>query len=70
MFSKVSVRLGLVFGLIIFLTAALGYFSQGRLIDDLLLRSIREEMRRELALNSILLEQKPSGWLDGTAPDS
>ena len=70
MFSKVSVRLGLVFGLIIFLTAALGYFSKGRLIDDLLLRSIREEMRRELALNSILLEQKPSGWLDGTAPDS
>ncbi|MBM3163420.1 MAG: HAMP domain-containing protein [Chlorobi bacterium] len=69
MFSKVSVRLGLVFGVIIFLTAALGYFSQGRLINQLLLKGIRQEMSRELDLNRMLLEQMPPGWLNAGAPD-
>lgn len=69
MFSKVSVRLGLVFGLIIFFTAALGYFLQVRFIDELLLKGIRQEMFRELGLNRMLLEQKPEGWPAGGAPD-
>lgn len=69
MLSRVSVRLGIVFGLIIFFTVALSYFSQGRLINELLLKGIRQELGRELRLNQLLLENEPANWKDPETAD-
>jgi two-component system phosphate regulon sensor histidine kinase PhoR len=62
MLARVSVRLGIVFGLLVFFTAALGYFSQGRLINQILLEGIRQEIHRELLLSSQMLEKRPAEW--------
>ncbi len=69
MYARVSVRLGVVFGLIIFFTVALSYFSQGKLINELLLKGIRQEIYRELGMNRLLLEKQPSGWQESAAAD-
>jgi len=70
MLSRVSVRLGIVFGLIIFFTVAVSYFTQVRFINELLLRGIRQEIGRELKLNRLMLETKPANWHVHGAPDS
>lgn len=62
MLSRVSVRLGIVFGLVIFFTVALSYFSQVRFINELLLKSIRQEINRELVLSRFMLEARPADW--------
>jgi len=70
MLSRVSVRLGIVFGLIIFFTVAVSYFTQVRFINELLLKGIRQEISRELRLNGLMLEAKPANWHVEGVPDS
>ncbi len=71
--SRVSFRLGAVFGLIVFLTVLASYLSLGHQLQLLLMKSITHELRRELMLNRELLEtsmgrkaflQDPDGWAD------
>ncbi|MDP8305604.1 MAG: ATP-binding protein [Candidatus Chlorobium antarcticum] len=69
--SRVSFRLGAVFGLIVFLTVLVSYLTLGHQLQTLLMKSITHELRRELMLNKELLEtstgskaflQDPDGW--------
>jgi len=48
--SRVSFRLGAVFGLIVFLTVLASYLSLGHQLQLLLMKSITHELRRELML--------------------
>jgi two-component system phosphate regulon sensor histidine kinase PhoR len=70
MHSKVSFRLGVVFGLIIFFTIALSYIYQGRQLRDLFVKTVRNDLQRELALSRELLREKPPGWQDVRQADA
>ncbi|HWR00552.1 MAG TPA: ATP-binding protein, partial [Chlorobaculum sp.] len=56
--AKVSFRLGLVFGLILFFSLAVSYLYQGRQLGDLLVRQLRSDLLRELRLNSEMLDRE------------
>ncbi len=70
MHARVSFRLGVVIGLIIFVTVAVSYLSLGRQLTALLTSAARQEMRRDLLLQRQMLEQKPEGWADGGIADA
>jgi two-component system phosphate regulon sensor histidine kinase PhoR len=67
--AKVSFRLGLVFGLIVFFSLAVSYIYQGRQLRDLLVKSVHDDLLRELRLNSEMLDQKIPAWEDVTQSD-
>ncbi|NTW51494.1 MAG: HAMP domain-containing protein [Chlorobiaceae bacterium] len=67
--AKVSFRLGLVFGLILFFSLAFSYVYQGRHLGDLLVRQLREDLLRELRLNSQMLDKKSPAWEDLSQSD-
>lgn len=67
--AKVSVRLGLVFGLVIFLFLAVSYIFQGRQLRELFIQGIRNDLQRELKLNRELLRERPPEWSDITQSD-
>ncbi|NTU58884.1 MAG: cell wall metabolism sensor histidine kinase WalK [Chlorobiaceae bacterium] len=62
--AKLSFRLGLVFGLILFFSLAFSYVYQGRQLSGLLVKSLHDDLLRELKLNSQMLDQKPPAWKD------
>ncbi len=62
--GRLSRRLGAVFGLIVFFSLAFSYVYQGRQLRDLFIRSVRDDMLRELRLNSEMLSEKPPAWRD------
>jgi two-component system phosphate regulon sensor histidine kinase PhoR len=67
--AKVSFRLGLVFGLIVFFSLAFSYVYQGRQLSDLLVKNVHDDLLRELRLNSEMLGQKIPDWEDVTQSD-
>ncbi|MBN1928824.1 MAG: PAS domain-containing sensor histidine kinase, partial [Chlorobiaceae bacterium] len=62
--AKVSFRLGLVFGLIVFFSLALSYVYQGRHLREVIFRTVRTSLLHDLRLNAGMLERKPDGWAD------
>ena len=60
--AKVSFRLGLVFGLIIFFSLSVSYIYQGHQLRELFLKGVRNDLLRELRLNSGMLPEKPQEW--------
>jgi two-component system phosphate regulon sensor histidine kinase PhoR len=70
MHSRISFRLGVTFGLIIFFTVALSYIYEGRQLRELFVNRVRGELKRELKLNSQLLALKPENWGDLNSSDT
>jgi two-component system phosphate regulon sensor histidine kinase PhoR len=67
--AKVSVRLGLVFGLIVFFSLAFSYVYQGRQLRKVLFGSVRADLINELRLGADMLVSRPSGWTDNAKSD-
>lgn len=62
--AKLSFRLGLVFGLIIFFSLALSYVYQGRHLREVVFKTVRIGLLHDLTLNVGMLEQRPDGCPD------
>jgi len=62
--AKVSFRLGLVFGLIVFFSLALSYVYQGRHLREVVFKTVRAGLLHDLKLNAGMLDQRPDGWPD------
>ena len=62
--AKVSFRLGLVFGLIVFFSLALSYVYQGRHLREVVFKTVRASLLHDLKLNAGMLDQRPDGWPD------
>ena len=60
--AKVSVKLGFVIGVIIFLTASISSLFIGHQFTDIVSAEIRMELYRNLLFNKQMLEQKPNEW--------
>ncbi len=60
--AKLSFRLGVVIGTIIFFTVLISYLSLGTRLTELLTASARHDLQRELRYHQQLLEEKPEGW--------
>ncbi len=67
--AKVSFRIGLVFGLIVFFSLALSYLYQGRHLREVVFRTVRSGLLHDLRLNAGLLERQPEGWSSIAASD-
>lgn len=67
--AKVSFRLGLVFGLIVFFSLAFSYVYQGRQLRKVLFNTVRTGLLHDLRLNAGLLERRPAGWSDRALSD-
>jgi two-component system phosphate regulon sensor histidine kinase PhoR len=67
--AKVSFRLGLVFGLIVFFSLAVSYVYQGRQLREVLFRTVRADLLNELRLSADLLSSRPPGWTDNIQAD-
>ncbi len=68
--SSVSVRLGLVFGIVIFFTVAISYVYLGGQLRTLFYDGIKNEIYKELELNRQLLDVFPEKWSDINSSDS
>lgn len=66
---SVSIRLGLVFGVIIFFTVAISYVYLGDQLRSLFYEGIKNELYRELQLNRQLLDARPRVWDDISQSD-
>jgi two-component system phosphate regulon sensor histidine kinase PhoR len=62
--GRLSIRLGAIFGLIVFFSLAFSYVYQGRQLRELFIRGVRTDLLRELRLNSEMLAEKPPEWSD------
>ncbi|MCW8820569.1 MAG: hypothetical protein OQK61_09720, partial [Ignavibacteriaceae bacterium] len=62
--AKVSFRLGLVFGIIIFFTVAISYFYLGEQLRSLFYDGMKNRLYKELQLNRMLLDERPAQWDD------
>lgn len=62
--AKVSFRLGLVFGIIIFFTVAISYFYLGEHLRSLFYDGMKNRLYKELQLNRTLLDERPAQWDD------
>jgi two-component system, OmpR family, phosphate regulon sensor histidine kinase PhoR len=60
--GRLSIRLGALFGLIIFFSLAFSYVYQGRQLRELFIRGVRADLQRELRLNSEMLAERPPEW--------
>ncbi|NTU53990.1 MAG: HAMP domain-containing protein [Chlorobiaceae bacterium] len=60
--AKVSFRLGLVFGLIVFFSLAFSYVYQGRQLRKVLFSTVRTTLLHDLRLTAGMLEHRPSGF--------
>ncbi|UWX56999.1 ATP-binding protein [Chlorobaculum sp. MV4-Y] len=60
--AKLSFRLGLVFGLIIFFSLAFSYVYQGRQLRKVLFQNVRTSLLHDLRLTAGMLENRPPGW--------
>jgi len=67
--AKVSFRLGLVFGIIIFLTVAISYFYLGEHLRSLFYDGLKNRLYKELLLNRQLLAERPAQWDDVRVSD-
>jgi PAS domain S-box-containing protein len=67
--AKLSFRLGLVFGLILFFSLAFSYVYQGRQLRKVLFQDVRTDLLHELRLAAGMLESRPAGWSDPNLPD-
>ncbi|WP_167599253.1 ATP-binding protein [Chlorobaculum sp. 24CR] len=67
--AKLSFRLGLVFGLIIFFSLAFSYVYQGRQLRKVLSQNVRTSLLHDLRLLAGMLESRPSGWDDPALSD-
>ena len=68
--AKLSFRLGLVFGLIVFFSLAFSYVYQGRQLRAVMSQNLRDDLLRELRLAAGMLERRPSGWSDPNLPEA
>jgi two-component system phosphate regulon sensor histidine kinase PhoR len=62
--DKLSFKLGLVIGGIIFLSVVISYFSIEHRLTEILITETKKELYRDLLFNKQLLEQKPGEWQD------
>ncbi len=60
--SRISFRLGAIFGLIVFFTLTFSYLYQGRQLREQFLEGFRSDLKRELRLNAGMLDERPSTW--------
>ncbi|NTV01895.1 MAG: HAMP domain-containing protein [Chlorobiaceae bacterium] len=60
--GRLSIRLGAIFGLIVFFSLAFSYVYQGRQLRELFISGVRADLLRELRLNSGMLDDKPAEW--------
>jgi two-component system phosphate regulon sensor histidine kinase PhoR len=67
--ANVSFRLGLVFGLIIFFSLSFSYIYQGHQLRELFLKGVRNDLLRELRLNSDMLPEKSGEWTGAAQSD-
>ncbi len=67
--AKLSFRLGLVFGLIIFFSLAFSYVYQGRQLRKVLFQNVRTSLLHDLRLTAGMLESRPPGWADPAITD-
>ncbi|NTW46985.1 MAG: PAS domain-containing sensor histidine kinase, partial [Chlorobaculum sp.] len=67
--AKLSFRLGLVFGLIIFFSLAFSYVYQGRQLRKVLYQNVRTSLLHDLRLTSGMLESRPPEWTDPALSD-
>jgi PAS domain S-box-containing protein len=67
--AKLSFRLGLVFGLILFFSLAFSYVYQGRQLRKVLFQDVRTDLLHELRLAAGMLESRPADWSDPNLPD-
>jgi two-component system phosphate regulon sensor histidine kinase PhoR len=67
--ARLSFRLGAIFGLIVFFSLAVSYVYQGWQLRELFIRGVRTDLRRELRLNSEMLAERPSDWIDPLRSD-
>ncbi|MEI6758155.1 MAG: cell wall metabolism sensor histidine kinase WalK [Chlorobium sp.] len=70
MHTKVSFRLGVAIGMIIFFTVLISYLSLGRQLTELLTTATKSELRRDLLFNKQMLEQQPAGWQSDTTAEA
>jgi PAS domain S-box-containing protein len=68
--AKLSFRLGLVFGLIVFFSLAFSYVYQGRQLRAVMSQNLRDDLLRELRLAAGMLESRPPGWSDPNLPEA
>lgn len=59
---KFSLRLGIVFGAIVFFAVVMSYLSVGHQLTEILTSATRTELRRDILLNKQMLEQQPKEW--------
>lgn len=67
--TSVSLRLGLVFGVVIFFTVAISYFYLGSQLRSLFYDDLKDQLYKELQLNRQLLDSWPEQWDDIRASD-
>ena len=67
--AKLSFRLGLVFGLIIFFSLAFSYVYQGRQLRKVLYQNVRTSLLHDLRLTAGMLESRPPEWTDPALSD-
>ena len=67
--GRLSIRLGAIFGLIVFFSLAVSYVYQGRQLRELFISGVRDDLLRELRLNSQMLDEKPGDWSESALPD-
>ncbi len=70
MHTKVSFRLGVAIGMIIFFTVLISYLSLGRQLTQLLTTATKSELRRDLLFNKQMLEQQPARWQSDTTAEA
>ncbi|NTU68804.1 MAG: HAMP domain-containing protein [Chlorobiaceae bacterium] len=67
--GRLSIRLGAIFGLIVFFSLAFSYLYQGRQLRELFVSRVRADLQRELRLNSGMLDDRPADWSDTARSD-
>ena len=67
--TSVSLRLGLVFGVVIFFTVAISYFYLGGQLRSLFYDDLKNQLYKELQLNRQRLDSRPEQWNDVRASD-
>ena len=62
MLVKLSFRLGIVTGLVMFFALLISYFSISKKFTEIVSTATKTELYRDLLLNRQILQQQPEGW--------
>ncbi len=60
--TKLSIRCGIVIGIIIFSAIVITYLSLDHQLTEIITAATKKELHRDLLLNKQMLEQQPPGW--------